>query len=148
MLRFAPKSSYSLHLWNGNRSSIHHTKEWQNERQVIFHCQDEMDDHIDSHCPLNMCQDFETPRVGVGSAKPYFGKGTERQRQCIPHRVDSPCASDAVTVYGLGIRVRRDSWVSVMYAEGLHSGESSVTFQRTDRHGILGQKPTDFHVSV
>src|SRR3954463_16498067 len=52
------------------------------------------------------------------------------------------------TVLSQGIRVRRDSWVSVMYAEGLNSDESSVTFQRTDRHGILGQKPTDFQVSL
>ena len=29
-----------------------------------------------------------------------------------------------------------------MYAEGLNSTTSSVTLQRTDRHGILGQKPT------
>ena len=36
-----------------------------------------------------------------------------------------------------GIRLRRDSWVSVRYAEELNSGKSSVTPQRTDRHGIL-----------
>ena len=47
-----------------------------------------------------------------------------------------------------GIRLRRDSWVSVMYAEELNSGKSSVTLQRTDRHGILGEKPTDFQVSL
>src|SRR5713101_6778679 len=39
--------------------------------------------------------------------------------------------------YFLGIRLRRDSWVSVRYAEALNSRKSSVTFQRTDRHGIL-----------
>ena len=44
----------------------------------------------------------------------------------------------------LGIHVKRDSWVSVMYAEELNPGKSSVTLQRTDRHGILGQKPSDF----
>jgi hypothetical protein len=38
----------------------------------------------------------------------------------------------------MGIRLRRDSWVSVRYAEGLNSSQSSVTHQRTDRHGILG----------
>jgi hypothetical protein len=48
----------------------------------------------------------------------------------------------------LGIRLRRDSWVSVMYAEALNSGKSSVTLQRTDRHGILGQKPAHFQVSL
>ena len=47
-----------------------------------------------------------------------------------------------------GIRLRRDNWVSVRYAEELNSAKSSVTLQRTDRHGILGQKPTDFQVSL
>jgi len=36
-----------------------------------------------------------------------------------------------------GIRVRRDNWVSVMYAEGLNSAKSSVPLQRTDRQGIV-----------
>src|SRR6058998_3052542 len=47
-----------------------------------------------------------------------------------------------------GIRLRRDSGVSVMYAEELHSTTSSVTLQRTDRHEILGQKPADFQGSL
>jgi hypothetical protein len=47
-----------------------------------------------------------------------------------------------------GIRLRRDSWVSVMYAEELNSTTSSVTLQSTDRHGILGQKPAHFQVSL
>jgi hypothetical protein len=47
-----------------------------------------------------------------------------------------------------GIRLRRDNWASVMYAEELNSAKSSVTLQRTDRHGILGQKPTDWQVSL
>ncbi len=48
-------------------------------------------------------------------------------------------------VLGLqGIRLRRDSWVSVRYAEGLHSSQSSATHQRTDRHEIVDQKPADF----
>jgi site-specific DNA recombinase len=47
-----------------------------------------------------------------------------------------------------GIRLTRDSWVSVMYAEELHSAKSSVTLQSTDRHGILGQKSADFQVSL
>jgi hypothetical protein len=46
-----------------------------------------------------------------------------------------------------GIRVRRDNWVSVRYAEELNSGESSVTLQWTDRHEIWGEKSTDFPVS-
>jgi hypothetical protein len=47
-----------------------------------------------------------------------------------------------------GIRLRRDSWVSVMYAEALNSTTSSVTLQRTDRHGLLGQKPSHLQVSL
>ena len=47
-----------------------------------------------------------------------------------------------------GIRLRRDSWVSVMYAEGLNSAKSSVTLRSTDRHEILGQKPTHLQVSL
>jgi hypothetical protein len=47
-----------------------------------------------------------------------------------------------------GIHLRRDSWLSVMYAEELNSGKSSVTLQRTDRHEIVGQKPPDFQVPL
>ena len=47
-----------------------------------------------------------------------------------------------------GIRLRRDNWVSVRYAEKLNSGKSSVLLQRADRHGILGEKPPDFQVSL
>ena len=47
-----------------------------------------------------------------------------------------------------GIHIRRDSWVSVMYAEELNSGKSSVTLQRTDRHGSMGQKSADFQLSL
>ena len=35
-----------------------------------------------------------------------------------------------------GIRLTRDSGVSVVYAEGLNSTTSSVILQRTDRHGF------------
>ena len=44
--------------------------------------------------------------------------------------------------------LKRASLVSVMYSEELDSSKSSVTLQRTDRHGILGQKPADFQVSL
>ena len=44
--------------------------------------------------------------------------------------------------------LKRDSWVSVMYAEELNSAKSSVTRQRTDRHEILGQKPSHLQVSL
>jgi DNA invertase Pin-like site-specific DNA recombinase len=47
-----------------------------------------------------------------------------------------------------GIRLRRDSWGSVMYAEERHSAMSSVPLQSTDRHGILGQKPAHFQRSL
>lgn len=40
------------------------------------------------------------------------------------------------------------SKVSVMYAEALNSTTSSVILQSTDRHGILGEKSTDFQVSL
>jgi transposase len=47
-----------------------------------------------------------------------------------------------------GTRLRRDNEVSVRYAEELNSAMSSVTLQSTDRHGILGQKPTPFQLSL
>ena len=47
-----------------------------------------------------------------------------------------------------GIRLTRDSLVSVMDAAELHAATSSVTWQRTDRHGMVGHTPTDVHVSV
>jgi hypothetical protein len=40
--------------------------------------------------------------------------------------------------------VWRDNLVSVMYAEELDSGKSLAILQRTDRRGILDQKPADF----
>ena len=49
-------------------------------------------------------------------------------------RHDATCSDE---IQAKGIRLRRDSWVSVMYAEALNSTTSSVTLQRTDRHGIL-----------
>ena len=53
-----------------------------------------------------------------------------------------------LTITEMGIHVKRDSWVSVMYAEELNSGKSSVTLQRTDRHGSMGQKSSDFQLSL
>ena len=51
------------------------------------------------------------------------------------------CADQQERVFApLGIRLRRDNWVSVRYAEELHSTTSSVTLQKTDRQEILGQK--------
>jgi hypothetical protein len=48
----------------------------------------------------------------------------------------------------MGIRLTRDRGVSVMYAEELNSAKSSATLQRTDRHGILGQKSAPLQVSL
>ena len=67
-----------------------------------------------------------------------------------PQQVESYCQKAArllgYTQISLGIRLRRDSGVSVMYAEGLNSTKSSGSLQRTDRHGILGQKSSDFQL--
>jgi hypothetical protein len=38
--------------------------------------------------------------------------------------------------------------MSVVYAEGLHSTLSAVMLQSTDRHGLLGHKPTAFQESL
>ena len=68
--------------------------------------------------------------------------------------LDFPCNASLATLTLVraedlgGIRLTRDSWVSVMYAEALNSAKSSVTLQSTDRHGILGQKSADFQVSL
>jgi hypothetical protein len=43
-----------------------------------------------------------------------------------------------------GIHVRRDELVSVMYSTALNSTTSLVPPQRTDRHGILDEKPPYF----
>jgi hypothetical protein len=48
----------------------------------------------------------------------------------------------------LGSRLRRDTLVSVRYAEKLNAAKSSVTLQSTDRHAIWGEKPTDFQGSL
>ena len=57
------------------------------------------------------------------------------------------CGNDTgrcLVSYRRGSHLRRDNLVSVMYSEELNSTKSSVFLQRTDRHGILGQKPSDF----
>jgi hypothetical protein len=47
-----------------------------------------------------------------------------------------------------GTHLRRDNEMSVRYAEELHSGTSAVLLQRADRHGIVGEKPSDFQVPL
>jgi hypothetical protein len=44
----------------------------------------------------------------------------------------------------LALALRRDTLVSVEYSEELNFTTSSAIYQRTNRHGILGQKPSDF----
>jgi hypothetical protein len=46
------------------------------------------------------------------------------------------------------IHVKRDNLVSVMYSDELKVSRRSATFQRTDRHGILDQKSSDFQPSL
>jgi hypothetical protein len=53
-----------------------------------------------------------------------------------------------MSTIGVVVGLRRDSWVSVRYPEELNSAKSSVTLQRADRQGILGQKPADLQVSL
>jgi hypothetical protein len=43
-----------------------------------------------------------------------------------------------------GIRIKRDALVSVVYSTELNSTTSLALSQRTDRHGILDEKPPDF----
>ena len=62
------------------------------------------------------------------------------------------CQGTDIVKHGLspegGSYLRRDNVVSVLYSEGLNSTKSSATLQRTDRHGILGQKPAHLQVSL
>ena len=45
-----------------------------------------------------------------------------------------------------GIHIKRDELMSVMYSTELNSTTSLVTLQRTDRHGILDEKPPAFQL--
>ena len=56
--------------------------------------------------------------------------------------VDAPMLSFGVEL--LGIPVRRDDLVSVVYSTELNSTTSLVPPQRTDRYGILDEKPPTF----
>src|SRR5438132_8654885 len=55
---------------------------------------------------------------------------------------------EVIGVSAGGIHLRRDNPASVRYAKELDSNKSSATLQRTDRHGILGQKPCDFQLPL
>jgi len=86
----------------------------------------------------------------------HAGDAYRRARVCAPpcarvhdqHAGVRWCGALGGVCSGSGIHVRRDSGVSVRYAEELNSGKSSVTLQRTDRHGSMGQKSTDFQLSL
>lgn len=80
--------------------------------------------------------------------RPYRCNPQGNPRAWRPHRsvflrlepartVCAGCRAQATRVLCLGIRVKRDSEVSVVYAEGLNSAKSSAPLQRADRHGIL-----------
>src|SRR5713101_5621828 len=56
------------------------------------------------------------------------------------------CTTWAFSQENLGIHVRRDDLVSVMYSAELNSATSSITRQRTDQHGILAEKSPDIQL--
>jgi hypothetical protein len=78
----------------------------------------------------------------------YSGPWKEPRPDDPRHFVIAQPPEDKTLVYWGGMGLTRDSLVSVMYPAGLNSAKSSVTLQRTDRHGILGEKPSDFQVSL
>jgi alkanesulfonate monooxygenase SsuD/methylene tetrahydromethanopterin reductase-like flavin-dependent oxidoreductase (luciferase family) len=94
-----------------------------------------------------------TGRGSAYNAYEYFGFGTTlaEGHEMLPEAealLIKAWTTDDVRHAGRGIHVKRDSWVSVMYAEELNPGKSSVTLQRTDRHGSMGQKSADFQWSL
>lgn len=103
-------------------------------------------------CIDEACEGRPSRILGVGCASGYFGAVLRQYGHEVWGVEASPRAAAVAQerlnqVYQGGIRLRRDSWVSVMYAEALHSTTSSVTLQRTDRHGILGQKSSHCQMS-
>jgi DNA primase len=80
-----------------------------------------------------------------GGEKESFGFNVEKG---LFHCFGCKRSGNLLDFVNQGMGLTRDSVVSVMYAEELNSAKSSVTLQRTDRHGIVGQKPTDFQVSL
>ena len=97
----------------------------------------------------------DLPPAAEGIESPYDTDARYRQKRDTPWtgymvHVSETCepTTPHLLTHVQGIRLRRDTLVSVMYAEGLNSAMSSVTLQSTDRHGILGQKSSGFQVPV
>ena len=71
-------------------------------------------------------------------------------RKSCHYEVDSPKKSRRLqaisSMASTGIHLKRDNSVSVKYSEGLNSTTISATHQRADRHGILGQKSSDYQL--
>jgi DNA invertase Pin-like site-specific DNA recombinase len=89
----------------------------------------------------------ERTKAGLEAARKR-GRMVGRKRRMTPSKIESAKQLLGNGMPPRGICLRRDNWVSVRYAEELNSTTSSVTLQRADRHGILGEKPPDFQVSL
>src|SRR4029450_9490921 len=93
------------------------------------------------------------PQVRAGKAPCYatrlFSAGGRSGRRLAEaavrrgHEVTA-LAREARRVALAALALRRDTLVSVEYSEELNFTTRSATYQRTNRHGILGQKPSDF----
>src|SRR4030095_11050897 len=80
----------------------------------------------------------------VGHARPpCCGETGVRRLRRGAMAEDRPGWRENLPVEFMGIHVRRDDLVSVMYSAELNSATSSITRQRTDRHGILAEKSPD-----
>ena len=112
---------------------------------------------VDLSCETGTCgydsKVYATVAIADPSLAPY---GVAAQTVLTGrYGLDAPLSSNPlvheypnITATFKGIRLRRDNLGSVRYAERLNSAKSSVTFQRTDRHGMVGQKPPDFQLSL
>src|SRR5215475_10572175 len=79
----------------------------------------------------NNLRTCETVSAGAFFFQPHLEMPEKEMGQHTREHVMVPARGFA----DLGIRLRRDNWVSVRYAEELNSGKSSVLLQRADRHG-------------
>src|SRR2546425_10042701 len=85
------------------------------------------------------------PRGGMANTKPSpYTPASCMARGPNPETYSGMFGSRFMYLCSWGSYLRRDNLVSVLYAEELNSTKSSVFLQRTDRHGILGQKSSDF----